>query len=249
MHIDMLWVIPIGGRGLRTKQLGEFKPFINIKGRKMLSWLLISIRNNISPGDQFIFTATSEQAAKYAVVEEISRLFESHQLANGFKLFLSRETLLGPAPSIYLAKEILNTSEPVAVLNCDQYTDFELPEVEPKTGYLSLELDFGDKKGYVEIKEGLIKRFVEKEHISDYASNGVFIAGSGGDLMAAFEKMFKDKKVSVSGEYHVGPAFNYLIGDGYQVYPLLTRVHYSLGSLEAIKYFAQTPLAEGLAKL
>lgn len=57
----------MAGKGLRTKALGEFKPFIKIAGRKILCWLISSIRHHISPSDIFVFTTTDYFAKKYKV--------------------------------------------------------------------------------------------------------------------------------------------------------------------------------------
>jgi GTP:adenosylcobinamide-phosphate guanylyltransferase len=45
----MIWVIPLAGKGQRTKELGEFKPFIEINGHKMIEWFISSIKKLIKP--------------------------------------------------------------------------------------------------------------------------------------------------------------------------------------------------------
>ena len=245
----MIWLIPIGGKGLRTQQLGEFKPFIKIKNQKIITWLLFSIKPNVKPDDKFIFTTTEYFLKKYHVKEELGKTFDKLGLKNKFQILASKDILPGNSCSVYLAKTLLNTKEPVSVLCCDQFTDFQLPpEISPQTGYLTIGLDFGSSKGYVEIEKGLIQRFVEKEPISNFASNGIFIASSGKALISALEKQFEDKAISINGEYCIGPAFNYLIKDGFKIYPLLTKVHYSLGSIPAINYFALSPTADSLSE-
>ena len=48
----------MAGKGGRTKSLGEFKPFIEIKGHKILSWFISSIKNLVKPEDLFVLITT-----------------------------------------------------------------------------------------------------------------------------------------------------------------------------------------------
>lgn len=82
----MIWIVPIGGKGARTQILGEFKPFIKIRGHKMLSWLICSVKNNVNLKDRFIFTTTEYFANKFNVEKEIEEIFKTHKLENRFTL-------------------------------------------------------------------------------------------------------------------------------------------------------------------
>lgn len=246
----MIWLILAGGRGSRTQLLGEFKPFIEVRGQKIISWLLFSIGANVKATDKFIFVTTGNFSKKYNFKDGIQEIFTNYGLDNDFEIFTSKDVLPGNSCSAYLAKSSLSKEEPATILCCDQFTDFQLPpEIPPFTGYLTVGLDFGSSKGYVEIKEGLIQRFAEKEPISNFASSGIYIVSSGMALIFALERQFRDKAVSTNGEYCLGPAFNYLIEDGYKIYPLLANAHYSLGSISAINYFSSSAMAIGLSGL
>jgi len=245
----MLWLIPMAGRGLRTQPLGEFKPFIEIRGYKIIHWLLFSFKPNIKNQDKFIFVTTSYFFEKFAVRKELEFIFKSLGLKNKFEILISENFLAGNSCSIYLAKEWLEREGPVSIACCDQFTDFLLPsEILPQTGYLTLGLDFGTNKGYVEIEEGLIKKFAEKEPISNLASSGIFIVSEGKALVTALERQFQEKAISTNREYCIGQAFNYLIKDGFKIYPLLPKAHYSLGSIPAINYFASSTIADSISK-
>jgi NDP-sugar pyrophosphorylase family protein len=179
----MIWVIPIAGKGTRTRSLGEFKPFIEIKGHKMLMWVLFSIKDKVLPQDTFIFTTTDYFRNKYNLESEIQNIFSALKLNNQFEVFSSPKTLQGSSCSVYLAKEKLMSNEPVIVVNCDQYVDFEFPEkISPKTGYIVLFADFGHKCGYARIENGKISDFVEKNNNSNLASTGIFIISEAKSL-------------------------------------------------------------------
>ncbi len=243
----MLWVIPIGGKGTRTQSLGEFKPFIKIKGYKMLLWFLFSIEKNISPNDSFVFITNEYFLNKFNVETEIRRMFKTLNLSNSIIVSATLQTMPGISAVLYASQKILKTNEPIIVICPDQFIDFEIPKtILSKTGYLTIALSFDKGKSTVDIQEGLIKYFVEKESISYFASNGVFIASSGNALLKAVKKQIKDKYISCNGEYCLGPAFNYLIKEGYKIYPLLTHARYSLGDITNINHFVNSPISQSI---
>lgn len=245
----MIWIVPIGGRGTRTQPLGKFKPFIEIKGQKMLFWALYSMKNKINPQDLLIFTTTKYFRDTFNVDFEIKRILEELSLENNFEIYHSREILPGPSPSVYLAKQSLQTPQAVVVMNCDLYDDFAFPTaIAPQTGFITVQADFGKNKGYVEVKNGIITKFAEKEPISNIASTGIYLFPSGYDLVEALENQLKNHLINIDGEYSIGPTFNYLIQKGYQIYPLPVKAHYSLGNIEAINYFLSSNVAEALSK-
>jgi len=245
----MIWLVPIGGKGVRTQALGEFKPFIEIEGQKMLTWALFSIKDKVLPQDTFIFTTTDYFRQKYHLEEQIKKIFLILGLNNSFKIFSSFSPLQGSSCSVYLAKEELKTKEPVLILNCDQYLDFELPPVIlPQTAHVVLFADFGHDCGYAKVENNLISRFVEKNNISNLASAGVFIVSEAKALLWAIEKQFAQKNTT-NGEFCITPTLNYLIEKGFQIHPLSAKSYYDLGSLAGIDYFSRTPLAKYLAKV
>lgn len=241
----MLWIIPIGGKGTRTRALGEFKPFIEIKGYKMLFWFLFSIKKNIRPADQLAFITTQYFEDKFKVRKEIEGFFEKLGIKNNTRVVSLPQTPLGVSAALYACRNFLAEEIPVTVICPDRFIDFEINEkILPKTGFLSTGLDFGKEKDYLKIKEGKVCLFAEKKPVSAFCSNGVFIAASGKDLIWAIGEQLKRKIISFNGEYRIGPAFNLLIKNGYTIRPLVPKACYSLGSVSAINYFSSTQVAE-----
>jgi len=244
----MKWIIPIGGKGTRTQALGEFKPFIEIAGHKIMVWFLISIKRNIFPNDFFVFITTPYFSEKFQVQEEIKRIFQSLKIKNKFEVFSLEQEYPGVSGALYAVRSILETDDPVIVINPDQYLDFILPrEIPSKTGYLTVYAEFSHKSGYVDIQKGKITKFVEKNNISNLGSAGVFIISESRALLRAIRSQFKDGLMT-NGEYYLGPAFNYLIKDGFDISPLPVKVKYDLGNISDIAYFVQTPLAKALSQ-
>ena len=229
--------------------LGEFKPFIEIKGHKMLSWFLFSIKKNIRIQDTFVFITTRNFEDKFGVKREISNIFDKLAIKNKLKVIILPDTPLGISAALRASKEHLEKDTPVAVICPDRFIDIEIPEkIMPKTGFLSVGLDFGSERDYMEIKEGTVRLFVEKKPVSGCSSNGVFIAASGKDLIQAISEQIETKTVSFNGEYRIGPAFNFLIKNGYQIFPLIPKACYSLGNVSSINYFSLTLIAESLSQ-
>src|SRR5690554_2902510 len=100
----MIWLIPMGGKGLRTQQLGEFKPFIEVCGHKIITWLLFSIKRNVKTEDKFIFTTTDYFSEKYQVSKELQKVFDINDLDNEFKVISTNDEPSGNSSSVHLAK-------------------------------------------------------------------------------------------------------------------------------------------------
>ena len=79
-------------------------------------------------------------------------------------------------------------------------------------------------------------KIVEKNNISNLASAGVYGVSEGKALIRAIEKQFKERSM-YNGEFYVGEALNYLIKEGYRLYPASVRVKYDLGNIEGIELF------------
>lgn len=236
----MIWVVPLAGKGQRTKELGEFKPFIEINGHKMIEWFISSIKNLIKPEDEFIFITTNYLATKYRFEQEIKSIFQKHNIQNNSIFIYCPETPKGTSSTILLTKDQINNDIPIMVINPDQYIDFNIPEIKPKSGFLGIYCHLGDKSGFVKIKKGQITKFVEKKNISNLASAGIYIISSGKELISAIENQIRNEK-TLNGEFYIGPAFNYLIKKGFKILPFAVRAKYDLGNPEDIRYFSTKP--------
>jgi NDP-sugar pyrophosphorylase family protein len=235
----MIWIFPMAGKGSRTRQLGEFKPFVEINGIKMLAWLLKSTSAKVADADKLIFITTAEYADRFAVRQTIAGILEDEKLGRNFELVTCEETPPGPSATVYHAREHFQTDEPVIVVNCDQYIDFDMSDVSlSKSGFLPVYAEFTQKSSYVEIRAGLITKIVEKQNISNLASAGIYAVSRGKALTEAIERQFEDNQ-QTNGEFYVGVALNNLIGRGYRFYPTAVRVKYDLGDVEGIELFKQ----------
>jgi len=233
----MIWIFPMAGRGSRTKELGEFKPFIEIDGVKMLGWLLRSIAGRIKEADRLIFITTSEYSEQFDVHSSLEDILRDEGITNSFELITTNGVPQGPSATVYHAASHLHGDEPAIVVNCDQYIDFDMPEdMAQGSGFLPVYAQFGQKSSYVEIVDGVITRIVEKRNISNLASAGVYAVSDGRALVRAIEKQFEKKQLT-NNEFYIGPALNNLIHEGYRFYPTAIRAKYDLGNVYGISLF------------
>jgi NDP-sugar pyrophosphorylase family protein len=235
----MIWIFPMAGRGSRTRQWGEFKPFIEIHGRKMLAWLFKSIGAKMADSDTLVFVTTTENADRFDVRRTISLMLQDEKLDNHFVLTTCEEIPPGPSATVYKAREQFHTDRPVIVVNCDQYVDFDMGDVsQSESGFLPVYAEFTGKSSYVEIDDGVITKVVEKQNISNLASAGVYAVSSGKALIEAIEKQFGENQ-RTNGEFYVGVALNNLIRNGFRLYPTAVRAKYDLGDGKGIELFEQ----------
>jgi NDP-sugar pyrophosphorylase family protein len=245
----MIWIFPMAGRGTRTQTRGAFKPFIEVGGRKVIEWLLGSIRRHIQPDDELVFITTESFAGDYAVESQLASILEGLSAGRRFALVTCPTTPPGPSASVYAARAYFDNSRPAIVVNCDQFIDFERWEwTSPQQGFLPVYANFGTRSSYVEVREGRIVRIVEKQNISNLASAGVYALACGRALREALEMQF-EKGPKTGEEYFVGPALNHLIARGYELIPTAVRAKYDLGCVEGIERFEKTCLCEAGMKL
>ena len=228
----------MAGKGKRTRALGEFKPFIKINGQTVLGWLLLSIKRHIKQKDEIVFVTTEYFSKKFNVSDNIKKILYSHKIRNKNKILLTENNPKGPAKTVYKVLASIDKTKPIAVVNCDQYIDFDFNGSVPQnTCFMTIYAEFTNKSGYVKIKKGLITKVVEKKNISNLASAGVFIFPSGEALLNALKLLFKEK-LTVKGEYYLSSAMNYLISAGYKVLPIPVMAKYDLGTIEGIEHFS-----------
>jgi NDP-sugar pyrophosphorylase family protein len=237
----MKWVFPMAGRGTRTSSLGAFKPFVKVAGRRMLEWMLASIAPDIGKDDSLIFITTNEFAEAYTVQRNLEEILPAGGIDSSFSIVRTDGTPPGPSATVHSARaHLLCCNEPVIVVNCDQYIDFDLCDMSAgRCGFLPVYASFGEKSSFVEVESGVITRIVEKQNISNLASAGVYAISEGSALLYAIETQFRlDQRTN--GEFYVGVALNNLIAEGYTFYPTAVRAKYDLGSIVGIHSFEQS---------
>ena len=215
MNPEMLnIVIPMAGRGSRFAQVGyeNPKPLIEIKGLPMIQYVIGNLRPRSA--HRFIFIVLSEHLDRFNVEEILVRL------APGCVVVPTRGVTEGAACTVLLAKEYIDTAQPLMIANSDQWVETSIDDYlahaneDGLDGMIMTMFADDPKWSYVGFgADNRIDRVVEKEVISNEATVGIYNFRSGKDFVRAAESMI-NKDIRVNGEFYVAPVYNELLAGG-----------------------------------
>lgn len=209
----MKLVVPMAGRGSRFAEKGYNipKPLIDVHGKPMIVRIVENF--NDLPIDSYIFMVLEEHVQKYNLCEILK------QATNGkpFEIIVVKEVTQGSASTILLAKDLINTYEPIIIANSDQYVKFNkinfqvLLEWANPASVVFVFNSTHSKWSFVRLGEFFnIIEVAEKNPISNIANCGIFYFKHGNIAVNAIECMIR-KNIRVNGEYYLAPSLNELI--------------------------------------
>jgi NDP-sugar pyrophosphorylase family protein len=207
-------VMPMAGRGKRFSDAGFTtpKPLIPIHGRPMTDVVISNLRP--SRPHRFVFLILREHAESFG--------FDRHlrDWAPGCEIVFVDRVTEGAACTVLLARDLIDSDEPLMIANCDQWVDVEIDD------YLATGDDAGvdgvimtmwadhPKWSYVRFDDaGRIVEVVEKRVVSNEATVGIYNYRRGRDFVRAADRMIA-RGLRVNGEFYVAPAYNELIAEG-----------------------------------
>lgn len=235
----MIWILPMAGKGKRTRRLGEFKPFVDVNKKKIIEWFFIGIKKKLKKSDSIIFITTKYFEKKFNFKKKIKKILKKNNI-NVKNIFfkLINETPNGPAYTVNsIYDNLKNIKQPCIVINSDQYIDFQLPkEIDGKKIYLPIHFNNHGYSSYVKInKNGDIEKIEEKKLISNYASSGVYIFGSAVLLKKILRLI---KIIKIKKEINMSELINaFLIKFNRYGNAVPTLAKYDLGNSKNIKNF------------
>ena len=209
-------VIPLAGYGtrLRPHTYTKPKPLINVAGKPVLGHLLDKLSTlDVS---QYIFVVgyLGDQISEY--------IQEAYDVP---AVFVEQKEMLGQSHAIYLAREHINTPEPVFIVFGDHIfeTDFSLIK-EPKSDAVIYVKEVDDPRRYGVVMmndKGHIIKFVEKadDPPSNLAIIGLYYINNGKKLVAALDKQINVENKKTKNEYYIADALQYLVDDGMTFLP------------------------------
>jgi NDP-sugar pyrophosphorylase family protein len=210
-------VLPIAGRGSRFADAGYQlpKPLIPVHGLPMIE----AVVRNIRPRQphRFIFVALREHLDHLGMRQAL-------QSAAPGSLVLSVDQVTeGAACTVLLARELIDTDDPLMLANSDQWVDVDIDryldgmERQRADGLIMTMTASDPKWSFVGLDQaGMATRVVEKEVISDEATVGIYNFRRGRDFVRAADGMIA-RNLRVNGEFYVAPVYNELIGEGARV--------------------------------
>ena len=114
-------VVPMAGRGSRFASAGYTtpKPLIPVGGRPMIQWVIENIRPRRA--HQFTFICLAEHLEKYPEVPA-----ELRRICPGCDIIPVRAVTEGAACTVLLAKDLINSDDPLMIANSDQIVDLDI---------------------------------------------------------------------------------------------------------------------------
>ncbi|MCI0558912.1 MAG: NTP transferase domain-containing protein [Nitrososphaera sp.] len=200
-------VIPAAGVGSRFANAGyqHPKPFIPIKGKSMLDWV---IENVSKPTDKVYVILRAEH---------LSRINETEiPFRRNVAIIPLSEPTAGAACTVLKAKPFINNQEPLVIANCDQYVRYDRRSwdffcEEARTGMMVFHAPPNQTQwSFARLGcDGEIEEIAEKKPISNIATVGVYFFGGGYVFCHAAETMIEAND-RTNGEFYVAPVFNYV---------------------------------------
>ena len=240
-------LLPMAGVGSRFRNAGYTtpKPLLNIHGVPMVKVVV----DNLTPTREhrFIFVCQEAHIKEYNLIQQLT------SYATHVEVISVSHVTEGQACTALLAKEYINTDEPLLIANIDQYIDIDinlyLEAVDEQSldGMIMTMYSQDSKWSYAHVDdEGFVTRTAEKEVISPHAAVGIFTFRHGSDFVQATERMLEDD-MRVNNEFYICPCYNYLIHDGKRIgiYSIGNEYEnmYGLGIPEDLEFFINNPIS------
>jgi len=247
-------VIPMAGRGSRFSDKGYTipKPFIPVFGKPMIQWVIENIVPKQEVYGDIVLKSTIKPTFHFIVQEEHLRQYKLDDICNmldvDYTVTKINTITEGPACTVLLVKDHINSDTPLITINSDQYLDWDVNEfyrslLNPtydgciNTFYQPNSKDI--KWSYAKVDpNGIVRDVAEKKYISDLATTGVYGWKRGSDFVECAEQMILDN-CRCNNEFYVCPVYQYLINRGGKVRTLSCNKLWGLGVPDDLENFLQ----------
>jgi len=230
-------LIPMAGAGSRFQQAGYTfpKPLIDVKGKPMIQLVV----ENLNIKANYIYVVQKEHREKYNLDTLLNLI------TPGCKIVEVDGITEGAACTALLAKEYIDSENPLFFANSDQFCEwdsneflYKMNETNADGGIVSFRSTH-PKWSFAKIDEqGLVTEVAEKNPISDIATVGYYYWKSGSDFVKYAEEMI-EQDVRVNSEFYVCPVFNQAISDGKEIRTFDIPKMWGLGTPEDLKEYLE----------
>jgi HAD superfamily hydrolase (TIGR01509 family) len=228
-------LIPMAGAGSRFQKAGYTfpKPLIEVNGKPMIQVVV----ENLNIDARHIFVVQKEHYEQYNLKHLLNLISPDCEIVQVDGM------TEGAACTTLLAKEFINSDEPLLYANSDQFLDWDSNEF-----MYSMEADEVDggmltftathpKWSFAKLgEEGFVTEVAEKKPISDIATTGIYYWRHGSDYVKYAEEMIQ-KNIRVNNEFYVCPVFNQAIADGKRIKTFHFDGMWGIGTPEDLDYF------------
>lgn len=228
-------LIPMAGAGSRFAQAGYTfpKPLIEVDGKPMIQVVV----ENLNIEAHYIFLVQKDHYEKYNLKQLLNLIAPNCDIVQVDGI------TEGAACTTLLAKNLINTEDPLLIANSDQFVEWNSNEC--LYGFTADEIDGGivtfkathPKWSFARVGEdGFVKEVAEKNPISDDATVGIYYWKHGKDYVKYTEQMI-EKDIRTNKEFYVCPVFNQAIEDGKKIKIKPIDRMWGIGTPEDLEYF------------
>jgi HAD superfamily hydrolase (TIGR01509 family) len=230
-------LVPMAGAGSRFAQAGYTfpKPLIDVNGKPMIQVVV----ENLNIEAHYIFLVQKEHYEKYNLKHLLNLI------APGCDVVQVDGITEGAACTTLLAKDLINSDEPLLTVNSDQFVEWNSNEVLYSWSADSIDGGILTFKGthpkwsFAKLDDnGFVSKVAEKDPISDNATVGIYYWKKGSDYVKYAEQMI-DKNIRTNNEFYVCPVFNEAIQDSKKIKIKEIKKMWGLGTPEDLNYFLQ----------
>ena len=228
-------LIPLAGAGSRFSEKGYVfpKPLVEVKGKPMIEVVV----NNLNIDANYIFIVQKQHVEQYNI-DKMLKLIK-----NNSEVIEIDGLTEGAACTTLLAKEFINSPNPLLICNSDQFINWNPREM--MYNFTSKDFDGGiltfksthPKWSYAKVNDAnIVTEVAEKKPISDNATVGVYFWKHGSDYVKYAEQMIEQNK-RVNNEFYVCPVYNEAIADNKRITIVEIEKMWGIGTPEDLEYF------------
>lgn len=220
----------MAGAGSRFSNVGYTlpKPLIDVRGKPMIEHAAKSVGLD---NCQYIYLVQDEHYHKYNLEKILN------EITPNCKIVKVNGITDGAARTCLLAKDLINNSKPLIILNSDSKIEYNAQEfiytINKESADSAILTFYADhpKWSYVVEKDGVVVNVVEKEVVSNKATAGIYYFKTGNMFVNAAETMIA-KNLRVNNEFYVAPCINQIIENSGKVISFDVNRFISLGTPE-----------------
>jgi HAD superfamily hydrolase (TIGR01509 family) len=253
-HINV--VVPMAGLGSRFQKKGYThpKPFIPVFEKPMIQWVIENMIPKEETYGSVVVPAPFKVTFHFIVQQAHLDAYNFDELCNRLNINYTITPIHylteGAACTVLLAKDKINTTDPLVTVNSDQFLEWDQNEFYRSLtnptydGCISVfeQKDPNDIKwSYSKLNEkGLVTEVAEKKYISPWATTGIYGWKKGSDFVTFAEQMIS-KNIRVNNEFYVCPVYNEAITDNKKIFNYLIDKSqmWGLGTPEDLDFFLQ----------
>lgn len=228
-------LIPMAGHGSRFKDAGYTfpKPLIDVVGQPMIE----AVVKSLGIKAKYTYIVQKEHYEKYNLYYLLNLITPNCNIVQVDGI------TEGAAVTALLAKEFIDSHQPLVTANSDQILDWNSREFlytlisKNADGGIATFESTHPKWSYAKADDsGLVSEVAEKKPISNLATVGIYYWKHGHDFVKYAEQMI-DKDIRTNNEFYICPVFNEAIADNKKIYAVNINKMWGIGTPEDLNAY------------